>query len=203
MNNSSSRKIIAFNGSPVMKSNTDLITREILAGAEQEGYKSEHVYLNRMAIMPCQSCGESPGEKLCFYQDDLFPFLHTLSQSEIVVVSSPIYFDSISAQTKLFVDRCNCFKPLVGYESGNFRFEPVKHKRKLGVIVLVGGEREKFVHALTVLKGLFIWAGIEFFDQLLYAHSDYGLGAVKDDPETLSKARTLGTSVASSRCKLK
>jgi len=196
MMNSPANKIIAFNGSPVKNSNTDLLTGKVLEGAEAAGLSSRHVYLNDLKITPCQSCGESPGEKLCLIEDDLFPFLHETANSDIVVLSSPVYFDSVSAQAKLFIDRCNCLKPLEGYDSGDYKFTELNLKKRLGIIILVGGEREKFDHALPVIKGFFIWTGIKHADQILYTHADYKLGEVKNDQIKLRRAFDLGFSTA-------
>ena len=196
MKSSQAKKIIAFNGSPVKEGNIDLLTRRVLKGAEDAGHESEHIYLNDLTITPCQSCGESPGENLCLFEDDLFPHLHAFARSDLVVVSSPVYFDTVSAQTKLFIDRCNCFKPLEGYDSGRFRFNQLKLKPRLGIIILVGGEREKFQHALTVIKGFFIWTGVTFYGQILYPHSDYGKGGVKNRPDILQEARSMGYEAA-------
>lgn len=196
MKNSQAKKIIAFNGSPVKESNTDILTQEVLKGADETGMAGEHIYLNDMTITPCQSCGESPGDKLCFFEDDLFPHLRTFADSDIIIVSSPVYFDTVSAQTKLFIDRCNCFKPLEGYDSGDFKFRNLDLKPKLGIIILVGGEREKFQHALTVIKGFMIWTGVEFYEQILYPHSDYVQGGVKNRPEILQKAYSIGHKAA-------
>jgi len=196
MNGSQSKKIIAFNGSPARDSNTDLLTRQVMDGAAENGFESEHVYLNDLKILPCQACGKSPGDNLCFFEDDLYPYLHKFAQADIVVISSPIYFDTVSAQCKLLIDRCNCFKPLEGYQSGDFHFRKLDLKKRLGIIILVGGEREKFKYALTVVKGFFIWTGVEFSGELLYAHDDYELGAVKQKMDILEQARQLGLEAA-------
>ena len=201
--NSHSKKIIAFNGSPVKGSNTDIITGAIIRGAEEKGFSSESIYLNDLDILPCQACGESPGHKLCFFEDDLYSCLHIYANSDISIISSPIYFDTVSAQTKLLIDRCNCFKPLEGYESGSYKFTDLKLKPRLGIIVLVGGEREKFQHALTVIKGFFIWTGVEFFDELIYAHADYGRGGVANDNSILQKAYRIGQKAAQAASKKK
>jgi multimeric flavodoxin WrbA len=196
MNDSMNKKIIAFNGSPVKDGNTDLITREVLRGAEESGFTSEHVYLNDLTITACQSCGESPGGKLCLFEDDLFPYLHKFASSDIVVVASPIYFDTISAQTKLFIDRCNCFKPLECYESGDYKFTNLELKSRLGIIVLVGGEREKFDHTLPIIRGFFIWTGVILENQILYSHSDFRAGGVKDNQDSLKNAYSIGRQAA-------
>ena len=191
-----SKRIIAFDGSPVKGCNTDILTQNILNGAAEMGFSPKHVYLNDLEILPCQSCGDSPGKKLCFFEDELFPCLHKFASCDIAIVSSPVYFDTVTAQTKLFIDRCNCFKPLEGYASGNFHFRRLKLKPRLGIIILTGGEREKFIHALTVIKGFFLWTGVQFFDQIQYAHSDYGTGAVKDNSKILDNAKKLGMNAA-------
>ncbi len=196
MNGSRNKKILAFNGSPVKDSNTDILTREVLSGAGKHGFESEHVYLNDLKILPCQSCGKSPGDNLCFFEDDLFPYLHKFAEADIVVVSSPIYFDTVSAQCKLLIDRCNCFKPLEGYEKVDYHFRKLDLKKKLGIYILVGGEREKFQPAITVIKGFFIWTNVEFAGEILYAHDDYQLGAVKNKPDILKSAFILGKETA-------
>jgi len=152
--------------------------------------------LNDLRITPCQSCGKSPGEELCFFRDDLYPFLHAFAQADLVVASSPIYFDTVSAQTKLFIDRCNCFKPLEGYDTGRYEFRQLSLKRRLGLIILVGGERQRFEPALTVIKGFFIWTGVKFAGQLLFQHGEYARGAVAQQPEILLRAFDLGLMAA-------
>lgn len=196
MKNSAENKIIAFNGSPVRDSNTDLLTRRVLEGARQAGFSGRHIYLNDIQTTPCQSCGESPGTDLCLVKDDLFPYLHEAAASDIVVISSPIYFDTVSAQTKLLIDRSNCFKPLQGYADGNFKFVDLDLKPRLGILILVGGEREKFEQALTVIKGFFIWTKVEFAGQILYSHSDYQKGAISRDTHILQNAFQLGYDTA-------
>lgn len=196
MKNSAENKIIAFNGSPVKCSNTEILTQKVLDGALSAGFSGRQVYLNNLQITPCQSCGESPGEDLCLVRDGLLPYLQELAKSDIVVVSSPIYFDTVSAQTKLLIDRSNCFKPLEGYESGDYEFAELNLKRRLGILILVGGEREKFEHALAVVKGFFIWTGIKFAGQILYPHSDYRKGAVGGNTPLLQQAYDLGLSTA-------
>jgi len=196
MKNSAGNKIIAFNGSPVKDSNTDILTKQVLAGAQRAGFIGQQIYLNDFQITPCQSCGESPGEDLCLLKDELFPYLHQSAQSDIVVISSPIYFDTVSAQTKLLIDRCNCFKPLEGYDSGDFKFVDLNLKPRLGILILVGGEREKFEHAVTVIKGFFIWTQVKFAGQILYPHSDYRKGVVSENDQILQNAYQLGYETA-------
>ena len=190
-------KVLGINGSPVKGGNADILIQEVIRGIREErvevGKTEEKTfYLDDLKIMPCKSCGEAPPEPdLCLYHDDMDLIYPELLSSNFFVLGSPIYFDSVSAQMKLFVDRCNCFKPLTTNEDGIYSFthrkEVLSSPRK-GVIILVGGKRQRFDLALSVLKGFLKWAEIKFFDKILYSHDGWEIGGVKRDKDFLKRA---------------
>ena len=198
-------KALGINGSPIKGGNTDILIQEVIKGIREEGEKARKTeekifYLDELKIMPCKSCGKAPPEPdLCLYQDDMDLIYPELLSSNFFIFGSPIYFDSVSAQMKLFVDRCNCFKPITVNKNGVYSF---KHRKEVlssprkGVIVLVGGKRQRFDLALSVLKGFFKWTDIEFFDKIIYSHEDWQIGSVKQDKAFLRKAFETGQKIA-------
>ena len=52
----------------------------------------------------CNSCYERDGHK-CFQKDDMEIVYSKLVEADILVVASPVYFYSISAQLKTLIDR--------------------------------------------------------------------------------------------------
>jgi multimeric flavodoxin WrbA len=198
-------KVLGINGSPIKGGNVDILIKEAISGIREKGSKSEEVkdeffYLDDLRIMPCKSCGEAPPEPaLCLYHDDMDLIYPQLLSGNFFILGSPIYFDSVSAQMKLFIDRCNCFRPLSKRPDGTYHFgrqaKPLAWPRK-GVIILVGGLRQRFDLALSVVKGFFKWADIEFFDQVLYSHEDWEKGGVKKQKQVLGKAYELGRRIA-------
>lgn len=200
-------KALGINGSPVKGGNVDILIQEVIKGIRKKGsenkeFEDKTFYLDDLKIMPCKSCGKAPSEPdLCLYHDDMDLVYPELLSSNFFILGSPIYFDSVSAQMKLFIDRCNCFRPLTKKKDGTYYFKQqdrVLSTPRKGVIILVGGVRQRFDLALSVLKGFFKWVDIEFFDQILYSHEDWEKGGVKKEKEVLRKAFQIGQKIVGS-----
>ena len=129
-------KTIAFCGSPRKKGNTETLVNEAIKGIESVGHTVETFYLNAMNIKPCQGCGGCYQTGECIFHDDFDTVYSAIRSSDRIIIASPIYFYSVSAQLKIMIDRCQSFwsekyllkKPLEGG----------KHGRK-GLILLTGG----------------------------------------------------------------
>jgi hypothetical protein len=98
---------------------------------------------------------------------------------------------------KLFIDRCNCYRPLKKSQDGKLFLEEKRWKKRKGIIVLVGGERQKHQQALSVVKGFFLWTGAEFLDSIFYAHDSWEIGAVANNMALLKQAYEIGTRLES------
>jgi len=186
--------ILGISGSPVRGSSTEILIREILRGAESKGADSDFIYLNELDIMPCQACGQSPKDAYCFFNDGMDVIYEKFDKCDAIVVGSPVYFDSVSAQTKLFIDRTNCFRAV--NPAGPEAFIPRIAKRRKGAIVLVGGEREKYEYARRVIGGFFVWSNIESAGFIHYGHASWVKGSVVNVPGILKQAFDLGCSLA-------
>jgi multimeric flavodoxin WrbA len=183
-------EVLGICGSPVMRSSTEILIKEVLRGAESGGARSDYILLNELDIMPCQACGQSPDDGYCFFSDGMDIIYEKFDRCDAVVVGSPIYFDSVSAQTKLFIDRTNCFRALT--PDGDNKFIRRIAKKRKGAIILVGGEREDYEHARVVIGGFFAWADIEPIGMIKYACSNFEKGSAKSDPDLMKKAFDLG-----------
>lgn len=192
---------LGLNASPVMDGNCGILVKNLLAGASSKGSQAIHYDLNEFDIIPCQSCGVSPYPAYCFFQDAMTEIYRILIEADLVVFGSPVYFDTVSAQAKLFIDRCNCLKPAIFPESqekpsDRVKFRDLDLKKRKGVIVLAGGERQKFDCASTVIKGFFKWVGIEFAGQIEARNKSLKKGTVNQQPELLKSAFDLGADLA-------
>jgi multimeric flavodoxin WrbA len=197
-------KALGINGSPVKGGNIDILIKEVIRGIREKGSKKKGAedkifYLDNLKIMPCKSCGKAPAEPdLCLYHDDMDLVYPQLLSSNYFILGSPVYFDSVSAQMKLFIDRCNCFRPLTKNQDGKYHFKTQERflsTPRKGIIILAGGKRQRFDLALSVIKGFFKWTDIEFFDQILYSHDDWKKGGVKKEKEVLEKAFETGQKI--------
>ena len=119
-----------------------------------------------------------------------------LETSDVIVLGSPVYFDTVSAQVKLVIDRSNCLMPYVKKEDGTFGFERRLEKQKKGIFVAVSGTDQDYNAILATVKGFFAWTNTTLAEIIYYAHDDSELGSVKNDQAKMKQAFELGIKVS-------
>jgi len=179
-------------GSPCKNGSVDLLVSEVLKGAASKGAETCKLYLNDLNIKPCQSCGVDPNPEHCLFKDDMEQVYDVLENCDAVVLGSPVYFDTVSAQVKLMIDRSNCLMPYVEKADGTFGFERRLKKPKKGVFVVVSGKEQELDTILATVKGFFFWANIELVETVSYAHDDNELGSAKSDEVKMKQAFDVG-----------
>ena len=133
-------KIAAFLGSPRVKGNTELLLNEALRPAYEAGHYIRLFKLNTMSIKPCQNCGGCEKTGCCVMKDDMGEIYDTIRGADRIILASPIFFFSISAQAKAMVDRCQAFwceKYLLK------KTIPAGPRGRKGLLLLVGGMKKE------------------------------------------------------------
>jgi multimeric flavodoxin WrbA len=102
-------KIIAFNGSPRIHGNTEVLLLEALKPLREAEHDVRIFPLNTMNFKPCQDCGGCFATGLCVHPDDMSRIYDAIREAERIILASPIFFYSLSAQTKTMIDRCQSF----------------------------------------------------------------------------------------------
>lgn len=99
------RNILVVVGSGNIKGNTDTLVDCFIKGAIESGHHVKKVNLNG-DIQGCQGCGacQKNGNK-CVIQDKMQSIYPFFESSDTIVLASPLYFWSISARLKSFIDR--------------------------------------------------------------------------------------------------
>ncbi len=102
------KKVLTLLGSPRKKGNSTTLANQITKGAESNGAIVDSIYLNGLKIKPCQGCYscQKPDSKGCAVDDDMQTIYPKLRETDKWIIASPVYWFSMSAQTKLFMDRC-------------------------------------------------------------------------------------------------
>jgi multimeric flavodoxin WrbA len=132
--------IIAFCASPRKDGNTELLLKETIKGIESCGKSVKIFYLNQLNIKPCQNCGGCNDSGECIYRDDMDQIYKAIKTADRIILASPIFFFSVSAQAKIMIDRCQslwCEKYLLK--------KPIQSGRygRKGLLILVGGMNKK------------------------------------------------------------
>lgn len=188
-------RIVGLVGSPRPKMNTDTLVHEALAGAASLGAQTEILHLNQMDIRPCQACRKHPAPNHCFFFDDMQKIYEVLENADGIIVGSPIYYGTVSAQLKRVIDRANCLTWIDRDPDGKAVFTPRLEKVKKGAVILVSDVTEDASAALLPIRLFFHDARVESVGELFIPHADAGKGA-RNDEAWLERARALGAAVA-------
>jgi multimeric flavodoxin WrbA len=106
-------QILALQGSPREKGNTATLLNSYLKGIkdaniqDSDGNEIEVINLDNMNIKPCNGCGacKKLKDRHCVINDDMTALYSRFINSDLVIFASPVYWWSVSAQMKLFIDR--------------------------------------------------------------------------------------------------
>ncbi len=119
------KKVIIAAGSPRKNGNSLILAKQVAAGAQAGGGVVETFFLADMNIKPCIACDlcrKKPGAG-CILHDDMKKLYSKLKTADAIVLASPVYWFSFSAQTKLFIDRWYALgTDTEGYELAGKRF---------------------------------------------------------------------------------
>jgi len=102
--------VIGINGSPRKQWNTATLVAKALEGAAAQGATTELFHLYDLDFKGCKSCfackirgGKSYGK--CALNDDLTPVLEKIAAADALVIGSPIYFGTVTGETRSFLER--------------------------------------------------------------------------------------------------
>lgn len=110
-------KIIGVIGSPHgTRGNTARLLRIVLEGAESVGATTDTHYLPGDTILPCRGCDYCHRKGSCPQKDSFNYLLEKIQEADGLVLGSPNYIFSVSAQMKAFMDRCSCMVHCLGFE---------------------------------------------------------------------------------------
>ena len=101
-------KVLAINGSPRGENgNTEELLKPFLKGCEESDAEVEIVYLKDKDIKHCNGCftcwTKTPGK--CIHKDDMEELLNKISQADIMVYATPLYYFTVTGMMKDFMDR--------------------------------------------------------------------------------------------------
>jgi len=98
-------KLLGIVGSPRRGGNTEFMMREALKAAEQEGAETELVSLVDFTLKACDGCRACFETRNCVIRDVVEKLFGKIAEADGMIVGSPVYFYTVNAQTKTFIDR--------------------------------------------------------------------------------------------------
>ena len=104
------KKVLILEGSPRRNGNSAILSKEFARGAEEAGCSVETVCVAAKKIagcLGCNACYRNGGT--CVQKDDMAEIREKMLAVDAIVLASPIYFYSMTAQMKALIDRTYAF----------------------------------------------------------------------------------------------
>ena len=176
-------KLLAIYGSPRVGGNSDLLLDSFVAGVKSPNWEITRLYVRELNILPCIACGECDKKGECPIKDDMQAIYPLLSQTDAMIVATPVYFYNVPAQLKALIDRCQLF----WYK----RKKPISFRP--GYLIAVGGREEKsiFEGIFLTIKSFFLTLGVRLKASWTYVGID-NLGTIKKHPTALREVYQAG-----------
>ncbi len=183
--------ILAFYGSPRRKGNTSLLLQRAVQGARDAGAEVEEIILRDKKISPCLEIYGCKETGRCVIRDDFQDIYDKILASQGIMLASPIFFYTVSAHTKILMDRCQSLW-VKKYWLEKTPFGD-KHFSRKGLFISVGATKGKklFDGPLLTVRYFFDALDAELWKPLLYRGLDLE-GDVMKHPEYLEEAYTAG-----------
>jgi multimeric flavodoxin WrbA len=180
------KRALVILGSPRKNGNSSILAEQISKGVRSTGAKVETIFLQGLKIAPCKSCYacQKPNSKGCAIKDDMQSLYLKLIKAEAWVIASPVYWFTMSAQTKIFMDRCFALPAYVK--------TPFLGKRI--AIAMSYGDTDPFtsgcVNALRTFQDAFRYTGSKMVG-MVYG-SAMKAGEIKHNEALMLEAENLG-----------
>jgi multimeric flavodoxin WrbA len=183
--------ILAIYGSPRKGGNTSLLLREAVQGAREAGAEVEEIILCDLKMSPCLEIYGCRKTGRCVIHDDFDRVYDKLLACQGVMLASPVFFYSVSAHTKILMDRCQS----LWVKKHWIEKIPMGRQNyfKKGLFISAGATKGKklFEGMLLTTRYFFDVLDTELWRTLLYRDLDFESDVLKH-PEFLEEARTSG-----------
>jgi multimeric flavodoxin WrbA len=98
-------QVMVIKSSPRVRGNSSLLAEKAAEGAKDAGALVETFSLQDLDIRPCDACDICQETGVCVLKDDMQELYPKLRSAHAILLASPVYWFTLSAQAKLFIDR--------------------------------------------------------------------------------------------------
>jgi len=189
--------ILAIYGSPRRKGNTSLLLKKAVEGAKEAGATVEEIVLRDLKMSPCLEIYGCKETGRCVIKDDFQPLYDKLLACKGLILASPIFFYTVSALTKIMMDRCQSLW-VKRYWIEKAPFGKRDYSKK-GLFVSAGATKGKklFDGVLLTVRYFFDALDAELWKALMYRGLDFE-GDVLEHPDYLQEAYAAGRDLVKS-----
>lgn len=182
------RSVVILKGSPRPNGNSSVLADQAATGAREAGAQVDSFFLQNMNLRDCDGCDECRLTGVCMQKDDMQKVYPKLLAADGIVLASPIYWFTFTAQLKSCIDRW--------YSLWNYKNDAFKAK-SFGVI-LTYGDTDLYtsgaINAIHTFETMFRFIQADVAGWVYGSLSD--IGDAQQNPELMEKAYRLGRKLA-------
>ena len=185
------RDILAVYGSPRREGNTSVLLKQAVQGARDAGADIEEITLRDLKMSPCLEIYGCLKTGRCAINDDFQLLYDKMLSAKGLMLASPIFFYTVSAHTKILMDRCQSLWVKKYWIDKMQTGSP--ELTRLGLFISVGATKGKrlFDGTLLTIRYFFDALDMKLWRALLYRGLDFK-GDVLKHPDYLKEAYEAG-----------
>jgi multimeric flavodoxin WrbA len=161
-----------------------VLADQVAAGAKSNGAKVESVYLHGLDIRACDACDLCEEGNGCVIKDDMQALYPKIEAADAIVLASPVYWFTFSAQMKLCIDRW------YAYQSSDWQ----ELQGKKFALILTYGDTDLYtsggINAISTFETMCRFLNAEVAGMVYGTMSD--VGDAEKQPELMEQAYKLG-----------
>lgn len=176
-------KVLGVIGSARKLGNCEVLVKEALIEAQQDGAETKAIRLTDFHLLPCKGCLACvlKGEP-CRLDDDMHELWNYFQWADAIILSAPTYFLGPGGSIKLLIDRLFEFSMQLG-----------KIMPRPGAIIATAGLRDWDPFTLPMLSMLAGILQLKLVDRFVAYRP--GPGEVLLDENTMARAQKIGSAV--------
>ena len=99
------KNVLILSSSPRKGGNSQTLCEQFAKGAREAGNTVEMISLREKSVHCCTGCLACMNTGSCVQKDDMAEILDKMLAADVIVLATPVYFYSMSAQMKMLIDR--------------------------------------------------------------------------------------------------
>jgi multimeric flavodoxin WrbA len=174
-------KLLFLCGSPREMGNSEKAVNYARDKAAAEGIDTDTFFISGKKVAPCNACGFCNDKDGCVITDDMTEFCEKALDADAIIVASPVYFGTVSAQLKAVFDRSRILR------------RKFKLKSRLGAAIACGRSRNGGQE--TTIQTIHNWMNIHAM-KVLGDGSHYGATIVSEFDNDKEGKKTVDDMIA-------
>lgn len=178
-----SKRILILSSTPRKGGNSDVLCDEFARGAKEAGNEVAKIRLAEKNVGYCTGCSVcSMYGKPCPIKDDAPAIVQQMIDSDIIVLATPVYFYTMSAQLKTFIDRCCA------------RYTEISNKEFYFIITAADNDKANLERTADALRGFTICLEGAEERGVIYGTGAWKIGEIKQS-KAMKEAYEAGKTV--------